>query len=64
MNSVSQCIGLAFTINPYILQYVLRQITPFRHTLGKFAAKARILSAESEFGKIGKWPLKFSYRVW
>ena len=27
MKSVSRCIGLAFTINPYILQDVIRQIT-------------------------------------
>ena len=42
--------GLVFTINLFILQYVLRQITPLNHTLGKFAAKPRTLSAE-ELGK-------------
>ena len=35
MKSVSRSIGMAFTINQYILQYVLGQITPvsFIHKL-------------------------------
>ena len=45
MKTVSRCINLAFTINPYILQYVLRQIAPLTDTLGKFAAQPRILNA-------------------
>ena len=39
MKSVSRSIGL---INLYVLQYVLRQITPFTHTSGKFAAKLEL----------------------
>ena len=39
MKSVSRCIGLEFTFNPYILRYVLHYIAPFTHTLGKFAVK-------------------------
>ena len=47
---MSRCIGLAFAINPYILQYVPRQITPFTHTSGKFAAKV-FLSCMVTFGR-------------
>ena len=35
MKSVSGSISV---INVYVLQYVLRQITPFTQTLGKFAS--------------------------
>ena len=39
MKSVSQSIGLAFTINPYILQYVLGQITPV-YLIHKLSSRA------------------------
>ena len=60
MKSVSRSIGLAFTINSYILQYVLGQIVPVL-----FIHKSPILSAEgvNELGKITEWRLKFSYPV-
>ena len=48
MKSVSRSIGLAFTINPYILQYVLGQITPVSYM------------AKPELGKIIEWRLEFS----
>ena len=39
MKNVRQSIGLAFTINRYILQYVLGQITPFSLTHKLMAAE-------------------------
>ena len=42
MKSVGRRIGV---INVYVLQYILREITPFTHTLDNFAAKLRELAA-------------------
>ena len=48
MKSVSRSISVT---DVYVLQYILRQITPFTHMLDKFAAKPQILIFEGS----NKW---------